>query len=85
MFLLFFHLSPLPSLKKAPTTPPPVVFDPEINWRLKNKIFHVTFSSFSSQRRTKPMLTWLLIIVVCYFPESGLVLFMSLYHWVCTR
>lgn len=35
-----------------------------------------------SQRRTKPLLTWLLLIVVCFFPECGLVLFMSLYYWV---
>lgn len=38
-----------------------------------------------SQRRTKPLLTWLLLIVVCFFPECGLVLFMSLYYWVSTN
>ena len=29
------------------------------------------------------MLAWLLCIIVLFFPESGLVLFMSFYHWVC--
>lgn len=34
------------------------------------------------KRRTKPILAWMLFIVVMFFPECGLVLFMSLYHWV---
>ena len=34
------------------------------------------------QRRTKPILAWLVCMMVVFFPECGLVLFVSLYHWV---
>ena len=28
------------------------------------------------------LLAWLLMMVIYIFPEAGLVLFMSIYHWV---
>lgn len=32
-------------------------------------------------RRTQPILAWLLCLIVVFFPECGLVMFMSLYYW----
>ena len=31
---------------------------------------------------SKVLLAWLLMMVIYIFPEAGLVLFMSIYHWV---
>ncbi len=38
--------------------------------------------SINFQRRTQPILAWLLCVIVVFFPECGLVMFMSLYYWV---
>ena len=33
-------------------------------------------------RKTKLLLSWLLLNVVTFCPEAGMVLFMTIYHWV---
>jgi hypothetical protein len=33
-------------------------------------------------KRTKFLLSWVLLMIIYIFPEAGLVLFMAIYHWV---
>ena len=43
--------------------------------------FSLTYSNFRT-KWSKVLLAWLLMMVIYIFPEAGLVLFMSIYHWV---
>ena len=47
-------------------------------------VFRLSLLSFPIFRTkwSKVLLAWLLMMVIYIFPEAGLVLFMSIYHWV---
>ena len=44
--------------------------------------FSLTSHSHFRTKWSKVLLAWLLMMVIYIFPEAGLVLFMSIYHWV---
>ena len=55
-----------------------------LNTSIHLYVFRLSLLSFAIFRTkwSKVLLAWLLMMVIYIFPEAGLVLFMSIYHWV---